>query len=85
VVVAEAVFSMQGDRAKHAGIAEAARLLRPGADLALVADEGFVGAARFVGNVLTNRPARRRIWAMRQAFAAHRRHLVGLAIVARKR
>jgi SAM-dependent methyltransferase len=57
-------------------------LLRPAR---LLSDEGFVGATRFVRNVLTHPVARRRVLAMRQVFATHRRHLVGVAIVARKR
>lgn len=57
-------------------------LLRP---TRLVSDEGLLGALRFARNVLTRPVARRRVMAMRKAFATHRRHLIGVAIVARKR
>ena len=133
---------MQGDTAKHAVIAEAARLLRPGGryavhELALtpdavarrgqdrirralarsikvnarpadrrrvagaaeehglvvdhvdtapmallqprrmIADEGVLGALRFVRHLLTHPDARRRVIAIRRTFRAHRSHLCG--------
>jgi SAM-dependent methyltransferase len=87
VVVGEAMLTMQSDRGKDAVVAEAARLLRPGGRYAiheLVADEGPVGAARFVRNVLRDRPARERVLRMRTAFREHRDSLRGIAIVARR-
>jgi SAM-dependent methyltransferase len=149
VVLGEAMLSMQGDTAKSAVVAEAARVLRPGGryavhELALtpdslpdqvrtairqalarsirvnarpgtiaewrtlleahglivdhvdtapmallqalriVADEGVLGALRFVGNLLTHPQARRRVMTMRRTFRAHRSHLVAVAITARK-
>ena len=57
------------------------RLLEPSR---IIADEGLYGFLRFVGNVLRNRAARRRILAMRSVFRRHRCHLAGVAILAVK-
>jgi SAM-dependent methyltransferase len=56
-------------------------LLRPAR---VVADEGLPGALRFVGNVVTNPVARRRVLAMRHVFAENRDVLTGVAIIARR-
>lgn len=48
----------------------------------LVADEGLRGALRFVGNVLRDADARRRVLAMRRSFRKHRRHLAAIGVVA---
>jgi len=50
----------------------------------IVADEGLVGALRFVRNLLTQPDARRRVLAMRRTFRAHRAHLVAVAITAHR-
>lgn len=50
----------------------------------LVADEGITGALRFGGNLLRRPTARRRVLTMRRTFRANRRHLLAVAIVARK-
>lgn len=50
----------------------------------LVADEGLRGAARVVRNLLTDHAARRRVFAMRATFRAHRKTLIAVAIVARR-
>lgn len=50
----------------------------------LIADEGVPGALRFARNLLTQPDARRRVLAMRATFRRHRRHLVAVALVARK-
>ncbi len=148
-VIGEAMLSMQGEKAKNAVVAEAARVLRPGGryavhELALIpdalpddvrtgirkalarslrvnarpatvaewrtlleahglvvdhvdtapmallqprriiADEGVLGALRFVGNLLTHPEARRRVMIMRHTLRAHRSHLMAVAITARK-
>ena len=149
VVIGEAMLGMQGEKAKNAVVAEAARVLRPGGryavhELALIpdalpdhvrtgirqalarslrvnarpatiaewqalleahglvvdhvdtapmallqprriiADEGVLGALRFVGNLLTHPDARRRVLTIRRTFHAHRSHLRAVAITARK-
>lgn len=50
----------------------------------LLADEGPVGAARFVWNLLRKPLARRRVLAMRRTFRQHQQHLSGVALVAYK-
>jgi hypothetical protein len=54
------------------------------APLRIVADEGVLGALRFVGNLLTHPEARRRVLAMRRAFHTHRSRLAAVAITARR-
>ncbi|MFF3442806.1 methyltransferase domain-containing protein [Streptosporangium sp. NPDC002721] len=56
-------------------------LLRP---RRIVADEGPLGALRFVRNLLANPDARRRVLAMRRTFRLHRDHLIAVAVIARK-
>ncbi|MFD4353665.1 methyltransferase domain-containing protein [Nocardia sp. NPDC058518] len=56
-------------------------LLRP---RRVLADEGLLGTARIVRNVLRDRSARQRVLAMRATFNTHRRALVAIAVVARK-
>lgn len=56
-------------------------LLRPAR---LVADEGLLGALRFLRNVAMDRDARRRVLKMRRTFHKHRAHLNAISIVARK-
>jgi SAM-dependent methyltransferase len=51
----------------------------------LVADEGALGAARFVGNVLRHPAERRRVLAMRAAMHRNAAHLGACALVARRR
>src|SRR3546814_74125 len=48
----------------------------------LVADEGVLGAARFVGNVLRGGDARRRVIAMRGAMHSNAAHLQAYGLVA---
>lgn len=48
----------------------------------LLADEGVVGAARFIGNVLRDHDARGRVVAMRRAMRAHEAHLQAIGLVA---
>lgn len=50
----------------------------------LVADEGVLGALRFVRNVLVHSEARKRVLTMRRTFRRHRRQLAAVAIVAHK-
>lgn len=50
----------------------------------LIADEGWGGALRIVLNVLRDRPARRRVRAMRSTFRRSREHLRAVALVATK-
>jgi SAM-dependent methyltransferase len=50
----------------------------------LIADEGVGGALRFARNLLTQPAARKRVLAMRRTFQTHRRHLIAVAITARK-
>ncbi|HMR47718.1 MAG TPA: class I SAM-dependent methyltransferase [Arachnia sp.] len=57
------------------------RLLEPSR---LIADEGLLGAARFVFNVARNPQARQRITTMRATFRAHADNLAAIALVARK-
>jgi SAM-dependent methyltransferase len=57
------------------------RLLEP---RRVVQDEGLIGAARFVANVLRDPTARRRVGEMRRAFRAHAPHLGAIALVAHK-
>ncbi|MBW3086826.1 hypothetical protein KEM60_03055 [Austwickia sp. TVS 96-490-7B] len=57
------------------------RLLEPSR---VVADEGLVGAARFMANVLRNKAARERIAQMRTSFRDNKDSLAAIAIVARK-
>lgn len=56
-------------------------LLRPAR---LIADEGLFRALRFVGNVLMDHDARRRVLMMRRTFHKHRAHLQAISIVASK-
>lgn len=51
----------------------------------LIADEGFVGAARFVINVLRDQDARARVVAMRRAMRTHEAHLGAIGLVAVRR
>lgn len=50
----------------------------------LIADEGFVGALRFAGNVLRDRAARKRVLTMRRTFRRHRENLAAIGLVAVK-
>lgn len=149
VVIGEAMLTMQGEKAKHAIVAEAVRLLRPGGRYAIhelglqpddldetisteirtalarsikvnarpytaaewkqllefhglvvewvgtapmallkirrnLADEGLVGTARIVRNVLRDAHARKRVLGMRKVFVKHRKSLTGIALVAYK-
>lgn len=58
------------------------RLLEP---RRLVADEGVLGAARFVGNVMRQGDARRRVVAMRSAMRRNARHLQACVLTATRR
>jgi SAM-dependent methyltransferase len=48
----------------------------------LLADEGYLGTARFVGNTLRDRDARARVLAMRRSMRANAAHLQACAIAA---
>lgn len=56
-------------------------LLEPGR---IIADEGLTGALRFMRNVARNRPARKRLLAMRKVFRAHQDNMCAFAFVAVK-
>lgn len=47
----------------------------------LIQDEGFVGALRFVWNVVHNREARQRVLAMRRVFCRYRTHLAAVMLI----
>ncbi|GMU78647.1 MAG: methyltransferase [Acidimicrobiia bacterium] len=51
----------------------------------LVADEGWLGAIRFMGRVAVRRDARRRVLAMRSVMRRHGEHLEACAMVATRR
>jgi SAM-dependent methyltransferase len=51
----------------------------------LLADEGPAGAARFVGNVLRQPEARKRVLAMRKAMSGNAAHLQACVVVAQRR
>ncbi|HUY31940.1 MAG TPA: class I SAM-dependent methyltransferase [Pirellulales bacterium] len=57
------------------------RLLEPSR---LIQDEGLFGALRFVGNLLRQGDARRRVLGMRRVFRKHREHLGAVMLVGRK-
>lgn len=57
-------------------------LLRPSR---LVEDEGLLGALRFLKNVVTDAPARRRVMEMRQTFERYRSNLGAICLVAERR
>ena len=57
-------------------------LLEPGR---LISDEGFIGAARFVWNLLFDTQARRRVMEMRSVFRRQRKQLGAVAITGVKR
>ncbi|RDI55302.1 class I SAM-dependent methyltransferase [Nocardia mexicana] len=50
----------------------------------MLADEGILGTARIVRNILRDSAARRRVLAMRATFNTHRRRLAAIEIIARK-
>lgn len=56
-------------------------LLRPAR---LVADEGLWPALKFIGNVLKDSHARRRVLTMRRTFHKHRAHLRAISIIVQK-
>ena len=51
----------------------------------LIQDEGFWGTLRFVGNVLRNKEARRRVKTMRKVFQKYEEHLAAIMLVGVKR
>jgi hypothetical protein len=56
-------------------------LLEPGR---LIRDEGFIGASRFVCNLLRDSKARRRVLEMRSVFRSQRKQLGAVAITGHK-
>ncbi len=50
----------------------------------LLRDEGFLGATRFIWNVLWDRDARARVCAMRKVFRKYQAHIAAIMIVAVK-
>jgi len=50
----------------------------------MIADEGVLGVARIVKNVLRDRDARQRVLAMRATFRTYRQHLTAIEVVAKK-
>ena len=50
----------------------------------MVADEGLLGTARIVRNILRDSAARKRVLAMRATFDTYRSHMSAIEIVARK-
>lgn len=50
----------------------------------VIADEGPLRALKFVGNVLRNPDARKRILGMRQTFTKYRANLAAIEVIARK-
>jgi SAM-dependent methyltransferase len=57
------------------------RLLQPSR---IVADEGIIGAAKFVKNVITHPDERGRVLGMRKTFRTHRKALTAVGLVAVK-
>ncbi|MCC7482586.1 MAG: hypothetical protein IT541_13785 [Hyphomicrobiales bacterium] len=57
------------------------RLLEP---MRLLRDEGFLGAARFIWNVLRNRDAHDRVRGMRRIFKKYQTNMAAVMLVARK-
>jgi len=57
-------------------------LLRPAR---LIADEGLRGTLKFLGNVITDHDARRRVVMMRRTFDKYRAHLSAISLIARKK
>jgi ubiquinone/menaquinone biosynthesis C-methylase UbiE len=51
----------------------------------IIQDEGVFGAARFVFNLLTDRDARNRVFAMRRVFSKFRDHLAAITMVGQKK
>ncbi|MCB9402880.1 MAG: class I SAM-dependent methyltransferase [Microthrixaceae bacterium] len=51
----------------------------------LVADEGITGAARFVANVIKDKPARERVMSMRKAMRDNAEHLQAVTMTAIRR
>ena len=51
----------------------------------LVADEGITGAARFVANVIKDKPARERVMSMRKAMRDNAEHLQAVTLTAIRR
>lgn len=74
------ILERGGFEIEHVGYAPMA-LLQP---RRVLADEGVLGTARIVGNVLRDKPARARVLAMRSTFNAHRRELRAISVIARK-
>ncbi|MGL4304882.1 MAG: methyltransferase domain-containing protein [Mycobacteriaceae bacterium] len=50
----------------------------------IIADEGLLGALKFISNVLRDSDSRKRVLHMRSVFRKYRAHLEAIAIVARK-
>lgn len=51
----------------------------------MIEDEGLVGVARIVRNLIRDSDARRRVLAMRKTFTTHDRHMSAVGFVLRKR
>lgn len=51
----------------------------------MIADEGVLGVARIVRNLIRDADARKRVLAMRKTFTTHDRHMSAVGLVLRKR
>ncbi|MDH3024895.1 methyltransferase domain-containing protein [Gordonia alkanivorans] len=50
----------------------------------VIADEGLVGALKFVGNVIRDGDARKRVLAMRATFTKYKSHMAAIEVIATK-
>ena len=57
------------------------RLLEPDR---LIEDEGFWGALRFAGNLLSDKEARQRVLAMRRVFVKYRAQMAAIGLIGTK-
>jgi len=71
----DAGFRVEQRRTVPMALLEPARLIR---------DEGWVGAMRFAGRLLTRRPERRRVLQMKRTFRSLRPHLAAVGLIASK-
>lgn len=74
------LLEAEGFRVEHEATTPM-HLLEP---IRLVNDEGILGAARFIWNLLLDKDARARVLAMRQLFKKHEAHIAAVMLVAVK-
>jgi hypothetical protein len=75
-----ALLEAEGFRVEHQATTPM-HLLEP---IRLVNDEGILGAARFIWNLLLDKDARARVVAMRKLFKKHEAHMAAVMLVAVK-